>query len=139
MRNGTYRSSLINDNFNMEIFFRLSLLIAGIINAGPVLIAFLPSKIKDSYGIILPDSNFELLLRHRAVLFGIIGGLMIYSAITKKHYDLSTLIGIISMASFLLLYFLMDGEINEALTVVMKIDVFAILLLLIGYTLHKIF
>lgn len=123
----------------MEIFFRLTLLIAGIINAVPVLIAFLPSKITDSYGIIIPDANFELVLRHRAVLLGIIGGLLIYSAITKKHYDLTTLTGIISMASFLLLYFVIDGEINESLAVVMKIDVFAILLLLVGYTLHKIF
>lgn len=123
----------------MEIFFRLTLLIAGIINAVPVLIAFLPSKITDSYGIIIPDANFELVLRHRAVLLGIIGGLLIYSAITKKHYDLTTLTGIISMASFLLLYFVIDGEINESLAVVMKIDVFAILLLLVGYTLHKTF
>ncbi len=122
----------------MEIFFRLSLLIAGIINTVPVLIAFLPDKITDSYGVTIPDANFELLLRHRAVLLGIVGGLMIYSAISKKHYDLTTLVGMVSMVSFLLLYFIMDGEINAALAVVMKFDVFAILLLLIGYLLHKI-
>ena len=123
----------------MEIFFRLTLLIAGIINTVPVLIAFLPSKITDSYGIVIPDANFELLLRHRAVLFGIVGGLMIYSAISKKHYDLTTLVGMVSMVSFLLLYFIIDGEINAALAVVMKFDIFATLLLLIGYLLHKIF
>ena len=122
----------------MEIFFRLSLLIAGIINTVPVLIAFLPDKITDSYGVTIPDANFELLLRPRAVLLGIVGGLMIYSAISKKHYDLTTLVGMVSMVSFLLLYFIMDGEINAALAVVMKFDVFAILLLLIGYLLHKI-
>ena len=73
----------------MEIFFRITLFIAGIINAIPALIAFLPNKITASYGIPIPDANFELLLRHRAVLFGIIGGLMIYSAVTKKYYGLS--------------------------------------------------
>ena len=122
----------------MEIFFRLTLLIAGIINAIPALIAFLPAKITASYGIDIPDANFELLLRHRAVLFGIIGGIMIYSAILKKNYDLTTLIGMISMVSFLLLYFTIDGEINAALTTVMKIDTFAILQLLIGYILYKV-
>ena len=71
--------------------------------------------------------------------FGIVGGLMIYSAISKKHYDLTTLVGMVSMVSFLLLYFIIDGEINAALAVVMKFDIFATLLLLIGYLLHKIF
>ena len=107
----------------MEIFFRITLLVAGIINAIPALIAFLPAKITASYGIAIPDANYELLLRHRAVLFGIIGGLMIYSAITKKHYDLATSAGLISMISFLLLYYMIDAPINHALTKVMKIAV----------------
>jgi len=122
----------------MESFFRSTLLIAGIINTIPVLIAFLPAKITASYGVTIPDANYELLLRHRAVLFGIIGGLMIYSAITKKYYDLATSVGLVSMISFLLLYFLADGPINEALTKVMKIDIFAILLLILGFILYKI-
>jgi len=122
----------------MEVFFRITLLIAGIINTIPVLIAFLPAKIADSYGITIPDANYELLLRHRAILFGIIGGLMIYSAITKKYYDLATLVGLISMVSFLILYFMMDGAINAALTKVMKIDAFAIILLLLGFAFYKI-
>lgn len=122
----------------MEIFFRITLLIAGIINAIPVLIAFLPAKITDSYGITIPDANYELLLRHRAVLLGIVGGLMIYSAMTKRYYDLAASVGLISMVSFLTLYFMVDEPINAALTNVMKIDVFAILLLVIGLLLYKI-
>lgn len=123
----------------MEAAFRVTLLIAGIINVIPSLIAFSPSRITASYGIVIPDANFELLLRHRAVLFGIVGGLMIYSAITKTYYDLATLVGMISMVSFLLLYFTIDDEINAALAAVMKIDAFAILLLLIGFLLYKFF
>lgn len=123
----------------MEIFFRIMLFIAGLINTIPVLLAFLPSRITDSYGITLPDANYELLLRHRAVLFGIVGGLMIYSAMIKKYYDLATLIGMVSMVSFLLLYFLIDGKINIALIRVMQIDAFAIVLLLVGYLSYKFF
>ena len=121
----------------MEMIFRTTLFITGIINFIPSLIAFLPERIKDSYGIQIPDANFELLLRHRAVLFGIIGGLMIYSALSKKYYELSTLIGLVSMISFLLLFFISSSQINDALTKVMKIDAAAILLLIIGFMLYK--
>ena len=100
----------------MESFFRFTLVIAGVINAIPTLITFLPNKITASYGIPIPDANFELLLRHRAVLFGIIGGFMLYSAFTKTYYELSTIMGMISMISFLLLFYTIDGEINQALT-----------------------
>ena len=121
----------------MEIFFRITLLTAGIINAIPVLLAFLPSKITESYGISLPDANYELLLRHRALLFGIIGGLMIYSAISKKYYDLATLVGMVSMVSFVLLYLMVDGEVNAALTKVMQIDTVCLILLLISFLFYK--
>ncbi len=121
----------------MELIFRICLFIAGIINFLPSFIAFLPSKIAQSYGIELPDQNFELLLRHRGILFGIVGGIMLYSVFTKKYYDLATLIGLISMVSFLILFCLSKGEINKELTLVMKVDAAAILILVVGFMLLK--
>jgi len=121
----------------MELIFRITLFIAGLINFIPFFLVFLPEKIATSYGISIPNADYELLLRHRAVLFGIIGGLLFYSAFTKKYYDLTTVVGLISMASFLILFFTIDGKINDSLTTVMKIDAFAILQLLIGFILYK--
>jgi heme A synthase len=117
---------------NMELIFRIALFIAGLINLLPALLAFLPDKISNSYGIDIPNSNYELLLRHRAILFGIIGGLMIFSAIVKKHYEISTIAGLISMLSFILLYFLIDKGINSELKKVMMIDIVATAILCIG-------
>jgi heme A synthase len=117
---------------NMELIFRITLFIAGLINLLPALLAFLPDKISNSYGIDIPNSNYELLLRHRAILFGIIGGLMIFSAIVKKHYEISTIAGLISMLSFILLYFLIDKGINSELRKVMMIDIVATAILCIG-------
>jgi ABC-type Na+ efflux pump permease subunit len=116
----------------MEIIFRVILFLAGLINLLPSLLAFLPDKISKSYGIEIPNANYELLLRHRAILFGIIGGLMIYSAIAKKYYEVSTTIGLISMVSFILLFFFIDKEINSELKKVMIIDIIATIILCIG-------
>jgi hypothetical protein len=117
----------------MELFYRITLFLAGIINLLPSLLAFLPNKIFKSYGVTVPDGNYELLLRHRAVLFGIIGGLMIFSAVTKKLYMAATLSGFVSMASFILLFFIIDKSINAELRKVMLVDVIATVILLVGF------
>jgi hypothetical protein len=116
----------------MESLFRLTLFIAGVINLLPSFLAFLPQKIASSYGIDIPDANYELLLRHRAILFGIVGGLMIYSAITKTYYGIAGTAGLISMVSFILLYFLIDHTINDELKKIMMIDVVASIILVSG-------
>jgi hypothetical protein len=41
-------------------------------------LAFFPEKISKSAGIDISNASLELLLRHRAVLFGIVGTLMLY-------------------------------------------------------------
>ncbi|MEL7005616.1 MAG: hypothetical protein AAFN93_23230 [Bacteroidota bacterium] len=120
----------------METVFRVTLFIAGGINMLPSILAFLPEKISKSYGIEIPDANFELLLRHRAILFGIVGGLMILSGITKKYYLISVAVGLTSMISFILLFFLING-INEELEKVMKIDLVAVVILIVGFVLYK--
>jgi len=121
----------------MELVFRVCLFIAGAINFLPGFLAFLPDKFSDSYGIQIPDGNFELLMRHRAVLFGIVGGLMMWSALSKKSYGLAVLIGLVSMASFILLLKLSSGEINPQLIKIMWIDVAGIAILLIGCATYK--
>jgi len=121
----------------MELIFRICLFIAGVINFLPSILAFIPSKISTSYGVEISNSNYELLLRHRAVMFGIIGGIMIYSAITKRNYSMAVLIGLISMISFFILYKLQSGEINPELNKVMKIDVAGIIILIVGFILFK--
>ena len=119
----------------MELIYRITLFIAGLINILPAMLGFLPEKISKSYGIEIPNANYELLLRHRAILFGIIGGLMIYSALAKKHYELSTIAGLVSMVSFIILYFLIGKNINSELKKVMMIDLFATVILCVGFIL----
>ncbi|MEO9805230.1 MAG: hypothetical protein ABJF04_18375 [Reichenbachiella sp.] len=121
----------------MEPIFRIILFLAGVVNFIPSLLTFFPERISKSYGIILAGADLELLLRHRAIMFGIIGGLMIYSALKKKYYAMAVSVGLISMVSFLILYFLIGG-VNQELGKVMQIDAGATLLLIIGFALFKI-
>ena len=121
----------------MEPIFRIILFLAGVVNFIPSLLTFFPERISNSYGIVLAGADLELLLRHRAVMFGIIGGLMIYSALKKKYYAMAVSVGLISMVSFLILYFLIGG-VNQELGKVMQIDAGATLLLIIGFVLFKI-
>lgn len=116
-----------------KLVFKIVLLLTGIINFIPVLILFFPSKLTNSYGVIIPDLNFELLLRHRASMFGIIGGLMIYAAIKEKYQNIATLLGLVSMISFIILFFMIGPDINNELTMVMRIDFIATIALILGY------
>ena len=121
-----------------ENIFRAGLFISGMINFIPSILAFFPEKISQSYGIPVPDANYELLLRHRAIMLGIIGGAMIYSALSKKNYNLSIVIGLISMVSFLILYYSMNAPINPELTKVMQFDIVGIVILLIAVGVYKL-
>lgn len=122
----------------MELFFRITLVISAIINLLPFILAFLPEKIGKSYGIELPNINYELLMRHRAVLFGIVGGLLLFSGITKKYYQTSTTIGLVSMLSFMILYLIIEGEFSPELKKVFIIDCFASILLVCGFVAYSL-
>ncbi len=121
----------------MESFFRITLVISAIINLLPFVLAFFPKKIGKSYGIELPNINYELLMRHRAVLFGIVGGFLLFSGITGKYYHTSTTFGLISMLSFMILYLSIKGEFSLELKKVFLIDCFASILLISGFAAYS--
>jgi len=120
----------------MEIIFRTILFIVGTINISPAMLTFLPSKISKSYGIEILNVNYELLLRHRAAMFGLIGGLLVYAAISRKLYKVSIFVGLFSMLSFIILYFIIGREINAELRKIMIIDIAAVAILLVGFILY---
>jgi len=120
----------------MEIIFRTILFIVGTINISPAMLTFLPSKISKSYGIEILNVNYELLLRHRAAMFGLIGGLLVYAAISRKLYKVSIFVGLFSMLSFIILYFIIGKEINAELKKIMIIDIVAVAILLVGFILY---
>ena len=81
------------------------------------------------YGVNIIGSDLEILLRHRAVLFGIFGGIFAYAAFNPNIQPLAFLVAFLSITSFLILA-VSVGEFNEALRNVVLVDIFALLALL---------
>lgn len=107
----------------MENLYRFILLITGLVHILPFSFLFFPEQIQKNYGVDMGDVNLQLLLRHRAIFFGLIGFGLIFSAIKKYFYGWASTIGLISMVSFVVL-FNQIGGINQQLRSVMMIDVF---------------
>ncbi len=107
----------------MENLYRLILLITGLVHILPFSFLFFTEQLQKSYGVDISDANLQLLLRHRAIFFGLIGVGLILSAVKKSFYGWASAIGLISMLSFVWLFYQIGG-INQQLRFVMLIDVF---------------
>ena len=110
-----------------EYFIKTSLLITGVIHLLPVLGA---DKLSKLYGIQLHDQNVILLLRHRAILFFILGSFFIFSAFKMELRFISYLMAFLSMGSFIMLYLL--GDFNIFQKRVYIIDLMTMVLLFAG-------
>ena len=117
----------------MTYLFRGSLVVVGVLHLLPATLAFLPQNIPTAYGIDLLDANHALLLRHRAVLFGIVAGLLLFAAIPRTYETLAVVIGLLSMGSFIGLSFWVEGDLHPALQQVRRVDGLGMVVLLLGW------
>ncbi len=111
------------------------LLLVGGVNILPVVGVLGASRLTDLYGLPFAEPNLLILMRHRAVLFGIVGGILIYAAFNASLRPLATIIGFVSMVSFVLLTLGVDG-VNAELRRVIIADVVASVMLGIAYMLN---
>jgi len=97
---------------------------AGLINFLPVVGALSGRRIEVLYGVAVEDSNSEILLRHRAVLFGIVGTLIIASAFDSSLRPAGYAAGFTAMLTFILITGLV-GNYNANLRRVAIVDIVA--------------
>ncbi|MGH7336431.1 MAG: phosphopantetheine adenylyltransferase [Myxococcota bacterium] len=109
----------------MQVVWTLLVLVATAINLAPVLGAVAPERMTALYGVNLEDPNLQILMRHRAVLFGIVGGLLLAAAFRPRLRTVGYVVGFSSMLSFLLIAWLVGGYGAEIRRVVL-IDVVGI-------------
>ena len=110
------------------------LIFVGVIHVLPVVGVFGMKRLSSLYAITVTDPNVEILMRHRAVLFGVVGAFLIYSAFHPELQGLALLAAFFCLISFAWLMLSIGGY-NAKLRKVLAVDLVAILALLIGASL----
>ena len=87
------------------------------------------------YGISINGPDMEILMRHRAVLFGLLGLFFAYAAFKPLFQPLAFVAALISMASFIILAYHVGGY-NLAIKRVVLADGVAAVCWLIAWVLY---
>jgi len=95
----------------MQTLWILLVLIAAALNLAPAVGAVSPDRMTEAYGVALGDSDLQILMRHRAALFGVVGGLLVVAAFRRSMRPVGYAVGFFSMLSFLLIAWLV-GDYN---------------------------
>ena len=109
-----------------------SLIVVGVIHLIPLSGALGVGRLNSLYGISITDPGLSILMRHRAVLFGLLGLFCIYAAVKPPLQFIALTAGTVSVGSFLYLAFVTGGY-NEELRRVFVADLVAAVFLAIGF------
>ena len=107
------------------------LVVVGIIHLLPVTGVAGGPRLAALYGLTPGDPNLEILLRHRAVLFGLLGAFLVFAAFRQSLQPPALMAGFISVLTFLWLAY-SAGDYNDQLARVVKADMLALICLAVG-------
>ena len=119
----------------MKLLVSLTLVFVALLHALPLAGVLGAARLSALYGVDARDPALELLLRHRAVLFGLLAAFLAWAAWQPALRGLGLIAGLVSVASFLVLA-LPAGPLAPALATVVKLDVAALILLLAAGIVH---
>jgi len=103
----------------------------GLIHLLPVVGVTGAKSLDKLYGTQISDANLLILMRHRAVLFGLIGALLIAAAFVPDIQLAAIAVGLISLLSFILIA-QSTRNYNKKIGQVMRIDIVALILLAVA-------
>lgn len=112
-----------------------ALVVAGLIHLLPVSGVLGGERLAALYGLALDDPNLQILMRHRAVLFGLLGAFLLLAAARPAWQPLAYVAGLVSAGAFLLLAWSVGGY-NPLIGRVVLADVVATACLLAGAAAH---
>jgi hypothetical protein len=113
----------------MRFVLSALLIVSGIIHLLPLSGVAGSRRLSVLYGITVDEPNIAILMRHRAVLFGLLGLLLIWAAFDTGLQLPALALGLISVVSFLWLA-QRTGGYNPQLRRVYQVDLLALFCLL---------
>lgn len=115
----------------MNAIARIMLAAVGVIHLLPLSGVVGAGQLQKLYGLPFDDPNLEIMMRHRAVLFGLLGAFLIYAAINGQHFGLAMTAAAVSTLSFIWLTIAVGGY-NAAVARVVIADAIAIACLIVA-------
>jgi hypothetical protein len=119
----------------MRMLFIGAMLLVAVIHALPVVGLLGASKLEALYGVAVRDANLELMLRHRAVLFGLVAAFIAYATFRPELHRLALILAFASVISFLALAWSIGGY-NAAMSRVVWADLIALVALVAATGVH---
>jgi uncharacterized BrkB/YihY/UPF0761 family membrane protein len=111
------------------------LLLVGVIHLLPLVGVLGSEQLASLYGLPFAEPNLAILMRHRAVLFGILGVFFVLAAFRPALKPAAFVVGFVSVVSFLALAWSVGGY-NAQLARVVTADLVALACLVIGLAAH---
>jgi hypothetical protein len=121
----------------MRQIITVLLIIVGVIHLLPVTGVFGRQQLVELYGLPVDEPNLEILLRHRAVLFGMLGLFLIVAAFMPALQLHACTAGLLSVGSFLWLAWSV-GDYSPQIQRVVVADSIALLCLIIAIAIHLV-
>ena len=113
----------------------VALVIVGVIKLLPLWGALGVKQLSALYGVPVTDPNVEILLRHRAFLFGLVGAFSMAAATVPRWHGIALAADAISVFSFLALAKVV-GPYNEKIARVVLVDCVAAIAVAVGVAAH---
>lgn len=111
------------------------LIIVGIIHLLPLMGVVDSEKLSTLYGLTFSDPNLLILMRHRAILFGLLGAFFMFAAFRPALQPLAFIAGFVSVISFLWLAWSV-GNYNVQIARVFTADIVALACLIIASAIY---
>lgn len=81
------------------------LVLVGLLNVTPAVVFFDPSRSLSLYGVELRSDDLGIIVRHRAVLLGLLGAAMIFAAFRREFIVPVVIAALVGKVAFLYLVF----------------------------------
>jgi hypothetical protein len=107
------------------------LIVVAIIHLLPLSGVLGSERLSALYGIRIDEPNLAILMRHRAVLFGLLGVFMLYATFRPAFQLAAFVAGFVSVVSFLFLAWSVGGY-NAQVSRVFIADIVALVCLIVG-------